>query len=114
MFESIVMLLAMQSLPGQDLAAPTAPHATLSASRPATRHPSVADITRDRVPPTMLVADYDVPTPRDRAFEREEPSVSDEEPHADPARQWGWLFEHRSRHHGPAIPRFDHDARHVF
>ncbi|MEQ8661882.1 MAG: hypothetical protein RLW62_13790 [Gammaproteobacteria bacterium] len=31
-----------------------------------------------------------------------------------PARRWGWLFEHGSRHHGTLAPRFHLDARHVF
>lgn len=114
MFEALMMMLVMQPLPGQDLATPVVPRAAPSASVRQVDDPANDGIADDATPPMTLIAENDAAMPRDRAVEHEEASAADDEAYADPARQWGWLFEHGSRHHGPAAPRFDHDARHVF
>jgi len=114
MFEMIAMMFVIQPLPGQELTAPVVRREDAAVTRPAPAAPLAADLSRDRVPPAILVADSEVFAPREHAVEREEPAVADDDSHADRARQWGWLFEHGSRHHGPAAPRFDHDTRHIF
>lgn len=114
MFETLMMMLVMQPLPGQNLATPVAPRAAPPASISQVADPASDGIADDATPPLTLIAEIDAHVPHERAVEREEASVADDEAYADPARQWGWLFEHGSRHHGPAAPRFDHDTRHVF
>ncbi len=114
MFETLMMMLVMQPLPGQDLAAPVVPRAARSASVRQLADPAIDGSADEAAPPLTLVAENDAAMPLEWGVEHEEAPAADDEAHVDPARRWGWLFEHGSRHHGPAAPRFDHDARHVF